>query len=193
MQSDMEENDFIEFEDSVKRKRRLIKELKFQNNNTRDINPQNEEIMSLQDKTVDIVDNILERERDKNNTYSSHKSVSVQFRTTDVILYYFGIIYIIISSHPDSKNYNSLEITIICLLIIGLAIQFLIGFLTFLLLKTSRDNATKNCSATKLNDIVMALSGLSTILNGALNTLYSGGVASGVLNQIGNNTATLVR
>ncbi len=133
---------------------------------------------------INAVDVLLEKERDSHNTYSSHKSVSMEFRTTDVILYYFGIIYVIFQTHLPDTDYHWTELMVLVLLSVGMIVQLTIGFMIFLLLKTTRDKVGRRCSATRINDTVLLLSGISTVINGLLNLVYSGGIASTFLQQV---------
>ena len=129
-------------------------------------------------RSMNEVDLAVEQERGKHNTYESTKSTSMTFRTTDIILYYAGIIYVIFQTHSVDMIYKWDDITVLVFLFTGMILQFTIGILMLILKCSNREKIGKNCTATRINDIVCALSALSQLLNGMLNIFYSGGIAS---------------
>jgi hypothetical protein len=115
---------------------------------------------------------LLERERDKHNTYSSNKSVSQEFLNTAIITQYIGIVVSLFSSHDYSKPFNGFEIATLVLISLSLILQFTVFVMIVILLKASRDQATKTCTATALNSMVTSLSALSLIVNIAVTAVW---------------------
>lgn len=113
---------------------------------------------------------LLEHERDKFNTYASNKSVSQGLLNTSMIQAHIGILVSLFALRRYNTPLNGFEITTITLICCSLVLQFVIFCILVLLMKTTRDTATRSCTATMLNNAVTSLSGLGLILNIAITT-----------------------
>jgi len=82
---------------------------------------------------------LLEKERDKFNTYATNKSWSQEGLNTAIISQYVGIFIGLFSTYDSSKGFTNFEIALVVLVGISLVIQFVIFTLLVILIRTTRD------------------------------------------------------
>jgi len=127
----------------------------------------------------ELIDIKLERQKDKFNTYASHKSVSQELLNTSIIQGQIGLIiglFVLKASATtaEGKILNAFEIALLVLIAVSLLIRFTMFVLIIIMLRTSRTQVSKKvttCTVTEINNTVMSLSGLTLILDIAITTI----------------------
>ena len=115
-------------------------------------------------------DLILEREREKFNTYATSKSVSQELLNTSTIQAQIGMIIGLFATRDLNTNLHAFEITLLALVCASLVLQFVIFTLLVILARATDTKIAKsgrcvNVKTTSVNNTVTTLSGLGLILN----------------------------
>ncbi len=125
----------------------------------------------------------------ENNDYATKKSNTQNNLNISGIMQLISLLLAVLSVGIPFKN---AQIALIVLVCVSISLQFLVFVLVTILAnsKTEELSALKKCSctATMVNDLVMSLSGLLLIINGAITALSVYARVDGVL-PVGNSTS----
>jgi hypothetical protein len=101
------------------------------------------------------------------NTYASHKTIAGQTLNLALITYYVNVMYNTVVNHEANLAYSAGEIAKLIIISCAFLNQGFCTMVNFILLRRKRDETgrTCKCKSTTLNDMVMILGFVTTILN----------------------------
>ena len=105
-----------------------------------------------------------EREKNKSNTYASHKSISQQLLNTSIISAHVGYLLTIFDD-TNSDGLGGFEYAAVVLISISIFVQICIFLMLTWLFYVDTKTKYGCITAKKVNGFVTAVSGLSLILN----------------------------
>jgi Ninjurin len=108
---------------------------------------------------------LLEKKENDFNAYATSKSVSQTFLDSSNIQAQIALLVALFATRDNAIPLRGFEITLVTLIAASLVIQFLMFIMLFLLAASKDERMKGGCTATALNSLVTALSGLALILN----------------------------